>query len=197
MNFNKISNEKVNSEGEVIEKLDNLALKMKADEKIKELENKSKELIKTMDNFANRIPVMIERLEVINKGIKAEPLSRLILEINENSKILFNLGKDILRYDKELVEKNQKKYISEFETITTLAKKSLYRKNDLYDYLDKILLVLVIFTILFNLGIGYYYKKSLDKVNEKTSRIHNILLKEEKYWIDKENFQIYTKHLKK
>lgn len=197
MNFNEISNEKVNSEGEVIEKLDNLALKMKADEKIKELENKSKELIKTMDNFANRIPVMIERLEVINKGIKAEPLSRLILEINENSKILFNLGKDILRYDKELVEKNQKKYISEFETITTLAKKSLYRKNDLYDYLDKILLTLVIFTILFNLGIGYYYKKSLDKVNEKTSRIHNILLKEEKYWIDKENFQIYTEHLKK
>ena len=195
MNFNEISNEKVNSEGEVIEKLDNLALKMKADEKIKELENKSKELIKTMDNFANRIPVMIERLEVINKGIKAEPLSRLIL--NENSKILFNLGKDILRYDKELVEKNQKKYISEFETITTLAKKSLYRKNDLYDYLDKILLTLVIFTILFNLGIGYYYKKSLDKVNEKTSRIHNILLKEEKYWIDKENFQIYTEHLKK
>ena len=197
MNFNEISNEKVNSEGEVIEKLDNLALKMKADEKIKELENKSKEVIKTMDNFANRIPVMIERLEVINKGIKAEPLSRLILEINENSKILFNLGKDILRYDKELVEKNQKKYIIEFETITTLAKKSLYRKNDLYNYLDKILLALVIFTILFNLGIGYYYKKSLDKVNEKTSRIHNILLKEEKYWIDKENFQIYTEHLKK
>ena len=95
MNFNEISNEKINSEGEVIEKLDNLALKMKADEKIKELENKSKELIKTMDNFANRIPVMIERLEVINKGIKAEPLSRLILEINENSKTLFNLGKDI------------------------------------------------------------------------------------------------------
>ncbi len=197
MNFNEISNEKINSEGEVIEKLDNLALKMKADEKIKELENKSKELIKTMDNFANRIPVMIERLEVINKGIKAEPLSRLILEINENSKTLFNLGKDILRYDKELVEKNQKKYISEFETITTLAKKSLYKKNDLYDYLDKILLALVIFTILFNLGIGYYYKKSLDKVNEKTSRIHNILLKEEKYWIDEENFQIYTEHLKK
>ena len=92
MNFNEISNEKVNSEGEVIEKLDNLALKIKADEKIKELENKSKEVIKTMDNFANRIPVMIERLEVINKGIKAEPLSRLILEMNENSKILFDIG---------------------------------------------------------------------------------------------------------
>lgn len=197
MNFNEISNEKINSEDEVIEKLDNLALKMKADEKIKELENKSKEVIKTMDNFANRIPIMIERLEIINKGIKVEPLSKLILEINESSKILFNLGKDILRYDKELVEKNQKKYMSEFETITNLAKKSLYRKNDLYDYLDKILLVLVIFTILFNLGIGYYYKKSLDKVNEKTSRIHNILLKEEKYWIDKENFQVYTEHIKK
>ena len=51
MNFNEISNEKVNSEGEVIEKLDNLALKMKADEKIKELENKSQEVIKTMDNL--------------------------------------------------------------------------------------------------------------------------------------------------
>ncbi|WP_288876463.1 hypothetical protein [uncultured Fusobacterium sp.] len=170
MNFNEVSNEKINSEDEVI---------------------------KTMDNFANRIPIMIERLEIINKGIKVEPLSKLILEINESSKILFNLGKDILRYDKELVEKNQKKYMSEFETITNLAKKSLYRKNDLYDYLDKILLVLVIFTILFNLGIGYYYKKSLDKVNEKTSRIHNILLKEEKYWIDKENFQVYTEHVKK
>lgn len=131
MNFNEISNEKVNSEGEVIEKLDNLVLKMKADEKIKELENKSKELIKTMDNFANRIPIMIERLEIINKGIKVEPLSKIILEINESSKILFNLGKDILRCDKELVEKNQKKYMSEFETITNLVK-NLYIEKMIY-----------------------------------------------------------------
>lgn len=197
MNFNEISNEKINPEDEVIEKLDNLALKMKADEKIKELENKSKEVIKTMDNFANRIPIMVERLEVINKGINIEPLSRLILELNENSKTLSNLGKEILNYDKELIKKNQEEYEKNFKEITEVSKKALCRKNGLYNSLDKILLGLVIFTILFNLGIGYYYKKSLDKVNEETSRIHNILLKEEKYWIDKESFQVYTKHVKK
>lgn len=197
MNFNEISNKKVDSEDETIEKLDNLVLKMKADEKIKELENKSKEVIKTMDNFANRIPVMIERLEVINKGIKIEPLFNLILELNENSKNLCSLGKEILNYDKELIEKNQEEYEKNFKEIIEVSKKVLYRKNELYNYLDKILLELVIFTILFNLGIGYYYKKSLDKVNEETSRIHNILLKEEKYWIDKENFQVYTEHIKK
>lgn len=197
MNFNEVSNEKINSEDEVIEKLDNLALKMKADEKIKELENKSKDVIKTMDNFANRIPIMVERLEVINKGINIEPLSRLILELNENSKTLSNLGKEILNYDKELIKKNQEEYEKNFKEITEVSKKALCRKNGLYNSLDKILLGLVIFTILFNLGIGYYYKKSLDKVNEETSRIHNILLKEEKYWIDKENFQVYTEHIKK
>lgn len=170
MNFSEVSNEKINSEDEVI---------------------------KTMDNFANRIPVMIERLEIINKGIELEPLSKLILEINENSKILCNLGKEILNYDKELIKKNQEEYEKNFKEITEISKKALCRKNEFYNYLDKILLGLVFFTILFNLGIGYYYKKSLDKVNEKNSRIHNILLKEEKYWIDKENFQVYTEHVKK
>lgn len=197
MNFDEISNKKVDSEDKTIEKLDNLVLKMKADEKIKELEDKSKEVIKTMDNFANRIPIMVERLEVINKGIKIEPLSRLILELNENSKNLCDLGKEILNYDKELIKKNQEEYEKNFKEIIEVSKKVLYRKNDLYNYLDKILLGLVIFTILFNFGVGYYYKKSLDRVNEEISRIHNILLKEEKYWIDKENFQVYTEHIKK
>lgn len=108
MNFNEIYNKKVDSEDKTIEKLDNLVLKMKADEKIKELEDKSKEFIKTMDNFANRIPVTIERLEVINKGIKIEYLFNLILELNENSKNLCSLGKEFLNYDKELIEKNKK-----------------------------------------------------------------------------------------
>lgn len=197
MNFNEVSNEKINSEDETIEKLDSLALKIKADEKIKELENKSKEVIKTMDNFANRIPIMVERLEIINKGINIEPLSRIILELNENSKILSNLGKEILNYDKELIKKNQEEYEKNFKEIIEVSKKALCRKNELYNYLEKILLGLVIFIILFNLGIGYYYKKSLDRVNEEISRIHNILLKEEKYWIDKENFQVYTEYIKK
>lgn len=197
MNFNEISSKNNNPENRTIEQLDNIALKMKADEKIKELEDKSQNLIETMDNFANKIPIMIERLDIINKGIKIETLSKLISDTNKNSEKLLNLGQSIAKYDKELMEKNHEEYIRKVKNVIELARKSLYRKNQLCDYLDKVLLFFIIFIILFNLGVVYYYKKSLDKVNEKTSRIHNILLKEEKYWIDKENFQVYTKHLKK
>lgn len=66
MNINDLSN----SNEKIIETLDNVALKVKAENRLAELDKKSEEVIKTLENFSEKIPIMIERIETINKELK-------------------------------------------------------------------------------------------------------------------------------
>ena len=63
MNINDLSNNNEN----IIKTLDNVALKVKAENRLAELDKKSEEVIKTLENFSSKIPAMIERIETINK----------------------------------------------------------------------------------------------------------------------------------
>ena len=60
MNFNELSqNSNVETKEDVIENLETAALKIKAENRIEELEKKSKEVIGILEKFSEKIPTMI------------------------------------------------------------------------------------------------------------------------------------------
>lgn len=71
MNFNEVlKNNNIEPKEEVIENLEVAALKIKAEDRIAELDKKSKEIIDILEKFSEKIPTMINRFETINQGLK-------------------------------------------------------------------------------------------------------------------------------
>ena len=103
MNINDLSN---NNE-KIIETLDNVALKIKVENRLAELDKKSEEVIKTLENFSEKIPTMIERIEVINKELKLNDFKNILLNIEKNSSDIFEISKNIENSNKNTVKKSE------------------------------------------------------------------------------------------
>ncbi len=210
MNINDLSN----SNEKIIETLDNVALKIKAENRLAELDKKSEEVIKTLEKFSEKIPIMIDRIEVINKELKLEEFKNTLLNIEKNSSDSLNINKNIENLNENTVKKLCLTAEEQIALISEKANKNMNKREYFYYLLDKSILVIFITAFIINIAMIFFYKKQLSQINYEFNRIHNILMNNEKYWIyefnrihnilmnnekywiDKDNFDIFIKHNK-
>ena len=192
MNINDLSN----SNEKIIETLDNVALKIKAENRLAELDKKSEEVIKTLEKFSEKIPIMIDRIEVINKELKLEEFKNTLLNIEKNSSDSLNINKNIENLNENTVKKLCLTAEEQIALISEKANKNMNKREYFYYLLDKSILVVFITAFIINIAMIFFYKKQLSQINYEFNRIHNILMNNEKYWIDKDNFDIFIKHNK-
>ena len=188
MNINDLSN----SNEKIIETLDNVALKIKAENRLTELDKKSEEVIKTLENFSEKIPIMIERIEVINKELKLNDFKNILLNIEKNSSDIFEISKNIEDSNKNTVKKSEEQIM----LISEKANKNINKREYFYYLLDRSILIVFIAVFIINITMMFFYKRQLNQINYEFNKIHNILMANEKYWIDKDNFDIFIKHNK-
>ena len=192
MNINDLSN----SNEKIIETLDNVALKIKAENRLAELDKKSEEVIKTLEKFSEKIPIMIDRIEVINKELKLEEFKNTLLNIEKNSSDSLNINKNIENLNENTVKKLCLTAEEQIALISEKANKNMNKREYFYYLLDKSILVIFIVAFIINIAMIFFYKKQLNQINYEFNKVHNILMNNEKYWIDKDNFDIFIKHNK-
>lgn len=194
----KEDTEDKSSEKETLKQLEEAVLKLKLKNKIEELEDKSEKLTKLLDKFASNVPVFIERLEIINKGLKLNEFSNALRIIEKNSMILSKNVNDFITFDKNLIT-NQSKNITE---LFNTAKVSIEQKGKFYKNLNKSLFYIVTLLLVINLGTIYLsnkriieLEKRIERVNVQNDTIYKLLVKNEKFWINKEDQELYLKKL--
>ena len=130
MNINDLSN----SNEKIIETLDNIALKIKAENRLAELDKKSEEVIKTLENFSEKIPIMIERIEIINKELKLEEFKNILLNIEKNSSEILTISKNIENANKITTEKSEEQIM----LISEKANKNINKRDIFITYWIKL-----------------------------------------------------------
>lgn len=192
MNINDLSN---NNE-KIIESLDNVTLKIKAENRLAELDKKSEEVIKTLEKFSEKIPTMIDRIEIINKEFKLEEFNNILLNIEKNSYDTLNINKNIENINEKTIKNLSLTAEKQIMLISEKANKYINKREYFYYLLDKSILFIFITAFIINLTMIFFYKKQLNQIDYEFNKIHNILMNDEKYWIDKNNFDIFLQHNK-
>lgn len=190
------------SEKETLKQLEEAVLKLKLKNKIEELEDKSEKLTKLLDKFASNVPIFIERLETINKGLKLNEFSNTLRIIEKNSMILSKNVNDFITFDKNLVTNQSKNIDKNITELSNTAKVSIEQKGKFYKNLNKSLFYIVTLLLVVNLGIIYLsnkrvieLEKRIERVNVQNDTIYKLLVKNEKFWINKEDQELYLKKL--
>ena len=190
------------SEKETLKQLEEAVLKLKLKNKIEELEDKSEKLTKLLDKFASNVPIFIERLETINKGLKLNEFSNTLRIIEKNSMILSKNVNDFITFDKNLVTNQSKNIDKNITELSNTAKVSIEQKGKFYKNLNKSLFYIVTLLLVINLGTIYLsnkriieLEKRIERVNVQNDTIYKLLVKNEKFWINKEDQELYLKKL--
>ena len=192
MNINDLSN----SNEKIIETLDNVALKIKTENRLAELDKKSEEVIKTLEKFSEKIPTMINRLETINDGLKLESLNKTLENISNNSKEIYRMSKTISEnskwYNEKIVDTAEKQIYD-----TGRKARELIDEHSHFSFLiDKGILFIIITMFIINLAMVIFYKRQLNDVTSEVNKVHNVLMENKKYWIDENNYSIFIKQVK-
>ena len=192
MNINDLSN----SNEKIIETLDNVALKIKTENRLAELDKKSEEVIKTLEKFSEKIPTMINRLETINDGLKLESLNKTLENISNNSKEIYRMSKTISEnskwYNEKIVDTAEKQIYD-----TGRKARELIDEHSHFSFLiDKGILFIIITMFIINLAMVIFYKRQLNDVTSEVNKVHNVLMENKKYWIDESNYSIFIKQVK-
>lgn len=192
MNINDLSN----SNEKIIETLDNVALKIKTENRLAELDKKSEEVIKTLEKFSEKIPTMINRLETINDGLKLESLNKTLENISNNSKEIYRMSKTISEnskwYNEKIVDTAEKQIYD-----TGRKARELIDEHSHFSFLiDKGILFIIITMFIINLAMVIFYKRQLNDVTSEVNKVHNVLMENKKYWIDENNYDIFIKYHK-
>ena len=198
----KEDTEDKSSEKETLKQLEEAVLKLKLKNKIEELEDKSEKLTKLLDKFASNVPIFIERLETINKGLKLNEFSNTLRIIEKNSMILSKNVNDFIIFDKNLVTNQSKNIDKNITELSNTAKVSIEQKGKFYKNLNKSLFYIVTLLLVINLGTIYLsnkriieLEKRIERVNVQNDTIYKLLVKNEKFWINKEDQELYLKKL--
>lgn len=197
MNLNDLSqNSNIEKKEDVIENLETAALKIKAENRIAELEKKSEEVINILEKFSEKIPTMINRLETINDGLKLESLNKTLENISNNSKEIYRMSKTISEnskwYNEEIVDTAEKQIYD-----TGRKARELIDEHSHFSFLiDKGILFIIITMFIINLAMVIFYKRQLNDVTSEVNKVHNVLMENKKYWIDENNYDIFIKYHK-
>lgn len=197
MNLNELSqNSNIEKKEDVIENLETAALKIKAENRIAELEKKSEEVINILEKFSEKIPTMINRLETINDGLKLESLNKTLESISNNSKEIYRMSKTISEnnkwYNEKIVDTAEKQIYN-----TGKKARELIDEHSHFSFLiDKGILFIIITIFIINLAMVIFYKRQLNDVTLEVNKVHNVLMENKKYWIDESNYSIFIKQVK-
>lgn len=197
MNLNDLSqNSNIEKKEDVIENLETAALKIKAENRIAELEKKSEEVINILEKFSEKIPTMINRLETINDGLKLESLNKTLENISNNSKEIYRMSKTISEnskwYNEKIVDTAEKQIYD-----TGRKARELIDEHSHFSFLiDKGILFIIITMFIINLAMVIFYKRQLNDVTSEVNKVHNVLMENKKYWIDESNYSIFIKQIK-
>lgn len=198
----KENTEDKSSEKETLKQLEEAVLKLKLKNKIEELEDKSEKLTKLLNKFASNVPVFIERLETINKGLKLNEFSNALKIIEKNSMILSKNVNDFITFDKNLITNQSKNINKNITELSNTAKVSIEQEGKFYKTLNKSLFYIIGLLIVVNLGTIYLSNKRvealerrMEKVNFQNNSIYKVLLEKEKFWINKEDQKLYLKEM--
>ena len=197
MNLNDLSqNSNIEKKEDVIENLETAALKIKAENRIAELEKKSEEVINILEKFSEKIPTMINRLEIINDGLKLESLNKTLENISNNSKEIYRMSKTISEnskwYNEKIVDTAEKQIYD-----TGRKARELIDEHSHFSFLiDKGILFIIITMFIINLAMVIFYKRQLNDVTSEVNKVHNVLMENKKYWIDESNYSIFIKQVK-
>ena len=197
MNLNELSqNSNIEKKEDVIENLETAALKIKAENRIAELEKKSEEVINILEKFSEKIPTMINRLEIINDGLKLESLNKTLENISNNSKEIYRMSKTISEnskwYNEKIVDTAEKQIYD-----TGRKARELIDEHSHFSFLiDKGILFIIITMFIINLAMVIFYKRQLNDVTSEVNKVHNVLMENKKYWIDENNYDIFIKYHK-
>lgn len=197
MNLNELSqNSNIEKKEDVIENLETAALKIKAENRIAELEKKSEEVINILEKFSEKIPTMINRLETINDGLKLESLNKTLENISNNSKEIYRMSKTISEnskwYNEKIVDTAEKQIYD-----TGRKARELIDEHSHFSFLiDKGILFIIITMFIINLAMVIFYKRQLNDVTSEVNKVHNVLMENKKYWIDESNYSIFIKQVK-
>ena len=197
MNLNELSqNSNIEKKEDVIENLETAALKIKAENRIAELEKKSEEVINILEKFSEKIPTMVNRLEIINDGLKLESLNKILENISNNSKEIYRMSKTISEnskwYNEKIVDTAEKQIYD-----TGKKARELIDEHSHFSFLiDKGILFIIITMFIINLAMVIFYKRQLNDVTSEVNKVHNVLMENKKYWIDESNYDIFIKYHK-
>lgn len=197
MNLNELSqNSNIEKKEDVIENLETAALKIKAENRIAELEKKSEEVINILEKFSEKIPTMVNRLEIINDGLKLESLNKILENISNNSKEIYRMSKTISEnskwYNEKIVDTAEKQIYD-----TGKKARELIDEHSHFSFLiDKGILFIIITMFIINLAMVIFYKRQLNDVTSEVNKVHNVLMENKKYWIDESNYSIFIKQVK-
>lgn len=197
MNLNDLSqNSNIEKKEDVIENLETAALKIKAENRIAELEKKSEEVINILEKFSEKIPTMVNRLETINDGLKLESLNKTLENISNNSKEIYRMSKTISEnskwYNEKIVDTAEKQIYD-----TGKKARELIDEHSHFSFLiDKGILFIIITMFIINLAMVIFYKRQLNDVISEVNKVHNVLMENKKYWIDENNYDIFIKYHK-
>ena len=197
MNLNELSqNSNIEKKEDVIENLETAALKIKAENRIAELEKKSEEVINILEKFSKKIPTMVNRLETINDGLKLESLNKTLENISNNSKEIYRMSKTISEnskwYNEKIVDTAEKQIYD-----TGRKARELIDEHSHFSFLiDKGILFIIITMFIINLAMVIFYKRQLNDVTSEVNKVHNVLMENKKYWIDESNYSIFIKQVK-
>lgn len=181
MNFNELS-QKNNTESKenIIENLETAALKIKAENSIIELDRKSEEIITTLAKFSEKVPIMINRLEAINEGLKLETFNKTIEDINNSSKEIIKCSKSIIENNKKSEEKIVNIAEKEIYLISEKANKNINKREYFYYLLDKTILFTFIAFFIINIFVMFTYIKQLNSIHSRINEIHKVLKENKK-----------------
>lgn len=182
-------------------------LKSKAESGVKELEKNTKIVTELLNNFANKIPPMINHLDEINQELNVERITSILKKVEDNSNTIIKYSNLILNENKKVSELcNNIKNTSneEIKNISSLAYREIEElsSNIGYEINQKVtrnqrINIMIIISFLFFIGTAIFltfsYEKKLRKQADEIYKIHQILSKEQKYWFDKENQGLYIK----
>lgn len=182
MNINQVSkSEAVKQQLEELknkERFDNLAEEVRAKTKIRELEEKSIEVIRLLEGFGVRIPTMIETLDLISKDMQTEEFKEMLTKLY-NSVSDLESKQNALNQEVKNMENSLDTYLKKTEEKTEKILDTYAKKSSLGKIINWI--VIVSFVSL-SFICGKTILKTQDNINLVNNRIleiHKILKKEE------------------
>ena len=109
---------------------------------------------------------------------------------------------DFITFDKNLVTNQSKNIDKNITELSNTAKVSIEQKGKFYKNLNKSLFYIVTLLLVINLGTIYLsnkriieLEKRIERVNVQNDTIYKLLVKNEKFWINKEDQELYLKKL--
>lgn len=185
-------------------------LKSKAESGVRDLELKIKTITQLLNEFTNKIPLMINNLDELNQNLETKQLNEVLENIKLNSNTIIKYSNSILLENKRIVDtfKEAENFfekkmdevsltaVNKIESLSNEISKEVNQRIKRNQKIDNLVCIILLLFIFSGIGFKIYYEKKLIKQSNEIYKIHQILSNEKKYWFDDKNRQLYIDYKK-